>query len=1705
MNSKISSLIATMLLVILMLLQFAPVVSLAIEEVALNNNTDSTNIANVKFDVYFADERTDAEYDLSKEEGEIILFAKVQVIEAGYLDNIMVDFSSCNFNVELAQENEIIQSLEDNKLKLNKISKDEEKIVSLKVSKKEFEKMQMDDLYKVSHVKISGKYTNGEGKEETLFAEKDIKLSYVAELESEFSVEISKYIPVLTVAGNKLMLQEKINSKIANDKMPIGKTKIELEIPEVEGKMPEEIRVVGESGATNGDKLGEKFGIENYSYDIENKLVTIEVENREEIVKEDKKEEFAVWTKDEIDEYLVTFIYDEEVLTKALENEEKISVKANSKIEVLDEKNTIVEKEVSGEVALSGEIGSIVSGKVESKNEVNKGYMITNTKAQEENRKETEYRTTYEVEVGYSDAVDRVEISLEEDGYIRNDREEVVEGSTYIKEITLNKEEVKKLLGEDGSIKLVSNDNELYEINKDTWNDEEDKISLDISKMNLSKLSLVTSNAQEEGKLRIDTLKAIKTDSYYTAEEIEEISKIRSREKVEAYNEDNKISEKEEVVDTEVKGTELKASLSLDREKLTTIKKNEKVKMTAILETNSIDDKLFENPSIEVTVPKSFERVENIEANIYFDDELAITNGELVENEDGTKSIKINLEGIQTKYNLVSTGTVVEIISDITMNKLTPSEEEEIGFKVENSSEEIVNKYKILTESPEELIMTSEVKNENGEVVLSSENGVNSVNLGVGKDYKEYEMEINVLNNTDVNYERISLIGRMPVRETNRLDEDNILNSNIDFRTTGYEGTIKYAIPAHYIEENGERIEVEERFVDNKPLDPLFSESGNVNSIWGDSINNWSEQRIENENGYYIDKSYAIGMENISFKRGSYINLKFNIFIPSSLEYNLQTYMQYMVIAEENISDNSNETDKILISDVFELKTGIGPKISIEMQSEIDDGTFLLPGETFNASMVVKNEGSIDVNDAKAQLVIPANLEIVKENEFNLLGYSPDYDLQMNRLSYLVGEEPTAETLITKEYQIGELKAGQTKELQVTFKTKMISEDAIDKNIFLYCIYTGGDLVITSNKISYNVIPSFYEVRSDFSTDRNKVAVGRKELLRIYVGSTSAENIRDAVKLEINWPEDIEIIDIYDEITGEKFDYSLNNGKLLIDIGDAPKIAKAIGISIKGKEFAGNNLTKEIDFGKVHITSEGDSEGIYYEIGKMTLNKNSITVRQSTSIPENGKMNSGEDFIYTYTIKNEGPAPIDNIELEDYLPKELVFIEAEVTDGEGTTTKHSAYNEEGHPLLQLSIGGNETLTVKIHVRAGAVENDTTITNYAEIRSSEFKTIKTDSLSHIILKTEGYVEGENDIPNTSEGEGGNGSEEGNSQGNSQGSTTDNRRISGCIWVDKNANGERDTDEGNVSNVTVILLDSTNGKIATNSNGENCVTETDTNGDYTFTNLQRGNYMVAFLYNSSEYNATIYHKEGVNDSRNSDAIDTKAIVKNQNRIIALSEKIIVGNENIFNIDLGLVGAEKFDLKLEKTVEEVTLTIGKESKTYKYGTNFAKVDIPAKNQNDATLVVKYKIKVINEGKVSGKVDEIVDYIPKELEYSDSLNKGWYEGSNREVKNDTLKDKELKPGQTEELTLVLTKRMNANGFGLISNDAEITKYSNDLGESDIDSSENNKNTNEDDYSTANLLILVKTGNTVIYVAIILVSVIIIGVSAYFIKKKLL
>ena len=175
------------------------------------------------------------------------------------------------------------------------------------------------------------------------------------------------------------------------------------------------------------------------------------------------------------------------------------------------------------------------------------------------------------------------------------------------------------------------------------------------------------------------------------------------------------------------------------------------------------------------------------------------------------------------------------------------------------------------------------------------------------------------------------------------------------------------------------------------------------------------------------------------------------------------------------------------------------------------------------------------------------------------------------------------------------------------------------------------------------------------------------------------------------------------------------------------------------------------------------------------------------------------------------------------------------------------------------------------------------------------------------------------------------------------------------------------------------------------------------------------------------------------------------------------------------------------------------------HQYENNFAKTDFESKYVNQSSMIIEYEIKVTNEGAIEGYAKKIVDYIPKEFKFSSELNKDWYEGGDGAIYNVSLANEIIKPGETKKLTVVLTKNINSEGFGMFSNTAEIYEASNNYGMTDIDSTPGNRVLEEDDYSNANVLVGIKTGEVAIYTTLTICIIAIVGTGVYVIRKKVL
>ena len=126
--------------------------------------------------------------------------------------------------------------------------------------------------------------------------------------------------------------------------------------------------------------------------------------------------------------------------------------------------------------------------------------------------------------------------------------------------------------------------------------------------------------------------------------------------------------------------------------------------------------------------------------------------------------------------------------------------------------------------------------------------------------------------------------------------------------------------------------------------------------------------------------------------------------------------------------------------------------------------------------------------------------------------------------------------------------------------------------------------------------------------------------------------------------------------------------------------------------------------------------------------------------------------------------------------------------------------------------------------------------------------------------------------------------------------------------------------------------------------------------------------------------------------------------------------------------------------------------------------------------------------------------------MKFSSEINKDWYQSTNGNIYNNSLANQEIKPGESKEITLTLTKKLNGDAMGkVISNDAEIYEAYNDLGLADVNSAPANQNREENDLSTANIVLSVKTGQIIMNIAIVVAVIAIIGIGIYEINTKVL
>lgn len=1645
----------------------------------LLGQNSKTNHANVEFNSYFEDGVHSKTFEIGKEAK---MYLMLKVNNTGYLKNGVVSFSNANFEVDSSKlNNDKVQSSNKNEIKLKQINNSNNAvIVEVPITMLSGEKVDGNLFNKIVTVAFTGTYIDENGKEKSIKKEISNELKWNGTAELELSGEITKYIPYEIGEEKGVLVQAKVKSGIKNNTLPVAKTKLEVTIPEIkineeQAVRPQRITVIaGTTKGTNG-KDNNSFEETNYNYNEETDKIVIEVNNGEENGK-------ISWNKNAADEYLVTYVYvGEEVFNYA--KQENSSIKGNIEVSAEVEAYNGVDTKLTKQAIINFDEkevkGNIVDALMSATKSVSKGYVYANYDKQA--KQDTDYEMTLTAKVADKTLVDSVEMAIAPEKYLNGDEQYNTNSSIYTKQVKISEAVFNKMLGQDGKIEITDkNGTKLAEITKDTEKDSAKNYVATITELNVNEIIIKTSKPVTDGDIVVNIVKAISAEQDIEKQAMQSLKAIESNVTI------NKV---EKTAQTKLEEPVTKAEISIGTKNLSTIVKNENVELRVVLDTSSNKNALYKNPTLQIVLPENVETVNIKSKDILLDDELKIKSTKVVE-QNGRKVILVELEGTQTTYmdngnsekeqaNVIAKGANIVIKADITFKKFAPSANANIQLYYTNQNSNLYEKTAGTSgaKKARSLANTQAVGLAETGVAVTSPNGVVAENhmSGYAQDKsisnmtsekqeqiietygeaKEVTIGGTVVNNYSNAITNAVILGRTPFSGNKQIDGTEELGSNFTMK-------MKSRITMTGIESSKVRI--------------YYSNNGEATTDLSVAANGW----VENPTNLEEVKSYLITVSG-DVTSGTQFDFNYKAELPANLAHNNSSYSTYKVYFTNRQAEvTTNETK---VAGVIGLTTGEGPELSVELKSLTDT---VREGQIARFTITVKNTGKVEAKNVKAIVTAPegtVHTEILKGDRYYT--ESDEKDKTIN-----IGNIKTGETL-TKDY---ELKIADDINRTINEENEEITVEnkELENIVRISAENLKGN--ISSNICKIQVLDGDLSIINIPNVDENKKLTKNRNLdYTIELYNISDNKNLENVTLHTKIPNGIKIKDVYydNAITfssKSKENIIIDNNEISINIGNLDnKNKKYVKIKLEVDEFTGkyiSYITATADEMQEHYSNikEYESEAVKLALTQKELDKRYI--KENT------------EYTYNFVIKNEGniSSILNNFVMK--LPDGISFVKAEYNyQNEQNIIQISDEGEFSIDIYELK--ANEEINVAVTVKANLLKdkNDKEVTTFATLEADGFNPIESNKVKAIIE----YDEKAHEVDDN-----GNGSNQGGQN------TSGRYKITGTAWEDVNKDGKRDETEQLLSGIQVVLLHKSNSQIVKDvDTGADKITTTDGNGKYEFNNLKPDEYLVLFLYDAGKYSVTEYQKDGVAGSYNSDATSMKIVLNGEQRYAGVTNTIKISNENARDIDIGLYVAEKFDLRLDKYITKVTVTTPSSgTKAYNYNNSkITKREIYAKDVNNSSIIVEYKIVVTNEGQVAGYAKKLIDYLPEDAKFNSEINKDWYLANNNgALYNTSLENTKIEPGQSKEVTLILSVNITDKNIGkLINNNAEIYESYNEQGLEDIDSIPANMLEVEDDMSNADIIISMATGTIILYTTLTFAIIVLLGIGIFEIRKRVL
>lgn len=1590
---------------------------------AADEQNSNTNISNVTFEAYFKGDNDQKVYSNEADiSSELTLYLAIGVKE-GTLKNFKIDFENTNFKLKDGRT----------KIEATQINATETKEISLPIVAKNDSTFNLDLLNMDNKIKITGKYISNNNETTDLNTEKTISIKWNSSNLTSMTEEERKETKVLSTEiitnktytigeTQKRLIQVKVKSGIKNNIYPIEKTIITvnpLEAGEMNEKeftngtklTAEEVNVAAYSTkATNGKDGSANFGkaeenkLGSWQYNSETGITTITINNSK-----DESNNVA-WAKNAVDEFIVTYIYNEE----SVKNAKAFRTVAENNLKLYtdegEHKKTARYWETNAEKAMPIELN------IQAPESLSKKYISTG-KDFKETLTLNISTTKLEKNLFVVSSIDRLNISDE-------DQTKVKPSTTY-KSTYINKEDFMNILGENGEVAILnmSTEEELGKITKDSVDSNNEEMLSFTYPSNVSLIGIQLSNPVKEGKLNIENNKNLNIANVteYTSN-IDKIEKLTLSSLAAIQN----IDEEDSVYDTDAQikeitltnpetNVELGVDLGQDKTTLPVGTKNT-VGFTVSLKTSGENDKLYNNPTVQIKLPEEAKEV----AIVKDSEDLAHANGLEFKNwKVNGNTIEIELEGNQAQTsNYDGQDTTITFSAEFSTQKLLPTITRNIDLTVTNGEDQKTNSKQVIFSADKGILLVNSISNYNGtEPSISAFKNEEKSGLLNSTSDKAITAtgEATIINNTGNKLENTEIIGK---------------------------GNIKVAMEGATI---------------------AYTKDQEVtkNSNWNVT------EYAQDVTGYKITVPTIENAKTVKFT--------YELTIPANLGANKTIELQYTVY---------NRSEEIASPKIL-LLTEQNVKLELNVEPTVKDGENVYEGQALNYNVTVKNTGETEARNVEINTNLSEGLEVKAGTQSSW---------KIDKLG--AGEE------ITKTIQ------AKAKNLEESEKEKIITAEIIVK-----ADYLKEELKTTiTNKVKASKIRVSIE---DGYTDDAIIYVQGKMSYVTKITNTSTETINN-LKIVCTLPEETTFKSDYiylgeEEINpsrkqnGNKIEYSIT------ELGSGSTLL--IGSNLVAKALNENESERTVT---ATTTVEADN------IEKYSVSKNDIIVNPAlkleytsenlTASERNSIVKTGDKIKFNATITNKSKY------------KQQINVEGNIPDGVivDSLTQNRLNKKENIEIslkkyrIQIVLEGNESVNIELIATVGATEKDVKIISNIKChtvindRDGMGDTVYTNELTaekeYTLKYQEITPEPEPENPLTPENpDNPNNPDNPDDPAKPDDPVTPNDptekiyTISGVAWLDENENGQKESSERLLKGILVKIKQINKDKVAEylkDENGEDLTAITNNDGEYVFKNLEPGQYILEFKYNTKTYKLTqVANKDSVPyESKTSEGTTVK------------TDTITIKNSNIGNIDIGLVLNSTFDLELNKYITRAVVQNNAGTTEYKYNNEqLAKLEIKAKQMASSTVFVEYVIEVKNNGAVPGSAQVIADYLPKELKFSSEMNTDWYQGTDGNLYTEKLKDVTIEPGETKQVSLILTKAMTENNTGTFVNAAEIYEDKNEFGLVDTNSTPANQEEKENDYSTAEIMISTATGSPAMYIGIIIACMLILGGGVYMINKKVI